>query len=215
MATLAPALLLSLVAVSALVASDFHDIKAGRFICKPLAAAAFLWLALLSGATGSNYGNYLLAGLLLCAAGDVLLMFDAEKAFLAGLVAFLCGHLLYAVAFVQLPINLTGITVSTLPALLLISITLMWLKPHLHDAMRLAVPCYMLVIAAMLVFAGGTWGQTGSTVVIVGAWGFAMSDLAVARRQFICADRINGVWGTPLYFGSQMLLAASAGLVAT
>ena len=71
------------------------------------------------------------------------------------------------------------------------------------------VPVYILVIASMLVFAAGTWGQPGALMIILGAWGFAFSDLAVARRQFVSADRINGLWGTPLYFGSQMMLAAS------
>ncbi|MEP5566877.1 MAG: lysoplasmalogenase [Halioglobus sp.] len=208
-ATLAPALLLSLVSVSALVASDFHHFQGGRFVFKPLAAAAFIWLALLLGATETHYGQWLLLGLLLCAAGDILLMFEAEAAFLAGLVAFLCGHLLYAVAFAQLPLQTTSIVISCLPALLLVALVTRWLKPHLKGPMRAAVPAYIIVIAAMLVFAGGTWGQTGSLLILCGAWGFAFSDLAVARRQFISADRVNGLWGTPLYFGSQMLLATS------
>jgi hypothetical protein len=42
-----------------------------------------------------------------------------------------------------------------------------------------------------------------------GAWGFAVSDLAVARQQFVQTSQLNGLWGTPLYFLSQMLLAAS------
>lgn len=207
--TLAPVLLLSLLSVSALVASDFHHFQGGRFIFKPLAAAAFIWLALLLGALDTHYGHWLLLGLLLCAAGDILLMFEAEAAFLAGLAAFLCGHLLYAIAFTQLPLNTVAIAISCLPALALIALVLGWLKPHLQGPMRVAVPAYIIVIAVMLVFAGGTWGQAGSLLILCGAWGFAFSDLAVARRQFISADRINGLWGTPLYFGSQMLLAAS------
>ena len=208
-ATLAPVLLLSLLSVSGLVASDFQDFKGGRFALKPLAAAAFIWLAVLLGAPQSNYGQWLLFGLVLCAAGDVLLMFEAEAAFLAGLVAFLCGHLFYAVAFTQLPLNTMAIAIACLPALTLIVLVLFWLRPHLQGLMRAAVPAYIIVIAAMLVFAGGTWGHAGSMLILCGAWGFAFSDLAVARRQFVSADRINGLWGTPLYFGSQMLLAAS------
>ena len=208
-ATITPALLLSIVSVSALVASDFHSFKGGRFIFKPLAAAAFIWLALLLGALETQYGQWLLLGLLLCAAGDILLMFEAEAAFLAGLVAFLCGHLLYAIAFAQLPLQTTSIAIACLPALALIALVTRWLRPHLQGPMRVAVPAYIVVIAAMLVFAGGTWGQAGSLLIVCGAWGFAFSDLAVARRQFISADRMNGLWGTPLYFGSQMLLAAS------
>ena len=204
-----PALLVSAFAISALVASDWYQFKAGRFVFKPLAALAFIWLALLLGGTQSAYGQWLLAGLLLCFAGDVLLMFEAESAFLAGLVAFLCGHLLYAVAFSQLPTDPVAMGFSAAPAIVLVALSLRWLKPYLQWPMKAAVPLYMLVIASMLVFAGGTWGQAGALAIIAGAWGFAFSDLAVARRQFVSPDRINGLWGTPLYFGSQMLLAAS------
>ena len=40
-----------------------------------------------------------------------------------------------------------------------------------------------------------------------------LSDLAVARQQFVQPSRWNGLWGTPLYFLSQMVLAASIALV--
>ena len=205
----APPLFLWLLSVSCLVASDWHQFRPGRFLFKPLAALAFIWLALLLGALQSNYGLWLLGGLLLCALGDILLMFESQGSFLAGLLAFLCGHLLYAVAFVQLPMDVGAIAISALPALVLVTLTLRWLKPYLQWPMNAAVPIYILVIAGMLVFAGGTWGQAGSLAILLGAWGFACSDLAVARRQFVNPERLNGLWGTPLYFTSQMLLAGS------
>jgi uncharacterized membrane protein YhhN len=210
----APPILLSLLAVTGLMASDYHNMLAGRFIFKPLAAMAFIWLALVAGAFDSTYGQVLLAGLVLAAAGDVFLMFESQGAFMAGLVSFLCGHLLYAVAFVQLPVDFTGMFISLLPAVILVLATLLWLRGHLPGAMRYAVPAYMLVIAAMLVFAGGTWGQPGALLIIAGAWGFAFSDVFVARRQFISVDPRNKLWGTPLYFGSQMLLALSVAQIA-
>lgn len=205
----APACLLWTLSVSGLVASDWHHFRAGRFIFKPLAALSFIWLALLLGATQSSYGQWLLAGLLLCALGDLLLMFEAESTFLGGLIAFLCGHLLYTAAFIQLPVSASGLALAAVPGLILMVLTLRWLKPYLHWPMTAAVPVYILVIIAMLVFAGGTWGQPGALLILSGAWGFAFSDLAVARRQFVSPARINGLWGTPLYFGAQMLLAAS------
>ncbi len=204
-----PALTLAAVAVLALVTSDFLDWRPGRYLFKPLAAIAFLWMAMTLGPMDSGYGKWLLAGLLLCALGDLLLMFEPEAAFLAGLIAFLSGHLLYMVAFAQLPTDLTGLALSLLPAAVLVAGCWRWLRPHLHGTMAVAVPAYILVIAGMLVLAGSTAGQQGATLVIAGAWGFALSDLAVARRQFMKVSRWNGVWGTPLYFGSQLLLAAS------
>lgn len=208
-AAILPPVLLSLLTVIALVASDFRGWRAGRYLFKPLAAVAFIWLALRLGATDSVYGAWLLAGLALCMVGDICLMFDNERSFLAGLVAFLCGHLLYAVAFLQLSTNIAGLGLSVVPALLLLVLVLRWLLPHVGADMKLPVTAYTVVITAMLLSAGTTLGQPAAGLVIAGAWGFAFSDIAVARRQFVDPGPMNALWGTPLYFWSQMLLAAS------
>jgi uncharacterized membrane protein YhhN len=214
LAVLLPPALLSAVAVFALVLSDFRDFRAGRYLFKPLAAAAFVWLALSLGATGTAYGKWLLAALLFCMLGDLLLMADNERGFLAGLAAFLCGHLLFAVAFLQLPTNLLGLALTSIPALVLLIAVWRWLTPHVNRDMQLPVTLYILVISAMLLCAGLTMGQPAAYLIISGAWGFAFSDLAVARRQFIQpASRLNGVWGTPLYFFAQMVLACSVAFV--
>ena len=213
LATLLPPALLSLVATVALVLCDYRDFRAGRYLFKPLAAIAFIWLALSLDATDTRYGQWLLAALALCLVGDVFLMWDDERSFLAGLAAFLCGHLLFAVAFFQLPVNLMGLAISALPVLVLLGTVWRWLMPHVNRDMKIPVTLYILVISAMLLCAGMTAGHPAATLIIVGAWGFACSDLAVARRQFILpASRLNGVWGTPLYFLSQMVLASSLAL---
>jgi uncharacterized membrane protein YhhN len=213
-ATVLPPVVLSCVAVIALVLCDFRDFRPGRYLFKPLAAAAFVWLALALDATSTDYGKWLLAALLLCMAGDLFLMTDSERGFLAGLTAFLCGHLLFAVAFLQLPANLLGLSISALPALILLVAVWRWLTPHVPAAMKIPVTLYILVISAMLLCAALTAGLPAAYMIVGGAWGFACSDLAVARRQFIQpASRLNGVWGTPLYFLSQMVLAGSLALV--
>jgi uncharacterized membrane protein YhhN len=213
-ATVLPPVVLSCVAVTALVLCDFRDFRAGRYLFKPLAAAAFVWLALSLDATATDYGKWLLAALLLCMVGDLFLMQDSERGFLAGLTAFLCGHLLFAVAFLQLPANPVGLAVSALPAIVLLIAVWRWLTPHVPEAMKIPVTLYILVISTMLLCAGLTAGQPAAYLIIIGAWGFACSDLAVARRQFIQpASRLNGLWGTPLYFLSQMVLALSLALM--
>ena len=210
-AALAP-IALSGVAVVALVVCDYRGFRPGRYLCKPLAALAFLWLALVMGATGSSYGTWILAGLVCCLAGDLLLMADNERCFLAGLVAFLCGHLCYCIAFLGLGDSLTGFAVNTLPALLLLVFSLRWLMPYVGPEMKVPVIAYTVVITLMLLCAGLTFGQPVAMLTICGAWCFAISDLAVARRQFVNPSPSNGLWGTPLYFGAQMLLAASVGV---
>jgi uncharacterized membrane protein YhhN len=218
-------LLLSILGVACLVITDFRHQRRGgggidgtaaatrphaRYLCKPPTALEFVWLAIEVGATGTVYGRWLLAGLTLCLCGDVLLMFERPRCFLAGLVAFLCGHLLYCMAFLQLPLNPLGPLLAALPAAILFIGSLHWLWPHLPVAMRTPVVAYIGVISAMLLCASASWGSPGGLLIVAGATGFALSDLAVARRRFVAAGAVNGLWGTPLYFGSQMLLAGSA-----
>jgi uncharacterized membrane protein YhhN len=209
---LAP-LILSAASVGGLVLADQLQFRPGRYLCKPLAALAFVWLALTLGAADSSYGSWLLAGLLLCMLGDLLLMPQDERCFLAGLVAFLCGHLLYGVAFLQLGASPLGPAISALPCLLLLILTYRWILPRVEPPMKLPVACYMWVITGMLLCASLTLQHPASLLIITGAWGFALSDLAVARQQFIKPSSLNGLWGTPLYFFSQMLLAASIAML--
>ncbi len=201
--------ILAAVCVPALVASDWRQWRTGRFLFKPLSAVAFLWLAFAAGALDSSYGRWLFAGLVASAAGDLLLMPDNRATFLAGLVAFLCGHLVYGIAFVTVGGSAVAMLIGAVPAVLLAVLSTRWLLPHLDQQMKLPVLAYILVIAGMLVCAAGTWAQPVALLAVIGAWGFAFSDLAVARQQFVTTSRMNPLWGTPLYFGSQMLLAAS------
>lgn len=207
-----PPMVLSCVAVVALVLCDYRQIRMGRYLFKPLAAAAFVWLALVPGEPGSSYSTWLLGGLLCCMAGDLLLMPDNERFFLAGLIAFLCGHLLYAMAFLQLPGNMSGLIVSVPIALALAFVAGRWLGPHVDSSMKIPVALYTLVITGMLICAGLSAGHPAAWFIIAGAWGFALSDLAVARQQFLIQSPRNGLWGTPLYFLSQMLLAFTTSL---
>jgi len=208
-----PPAITSALAVTALVICDQRGYRPGRYLFKPIAAVAFIWLALALGALESSYGGWLLAGLACCTLGDLLLMPDNERCFLGGLVAFLCGHLLYGVAFLQLPHSLSGLVASLLPALIVLVFTARWLLPCVPQDMKIPVGVYTLVITGMLLCAGLTAQQPAAILIISGAWGFAISDLAVARQQFVQPSPRNGLWGTPLYFLAQMLLASSVALV--
>ena len=204
---------LSAVSVCALVVADYrHNLK-GKYLFKPLAATAFVWLALLGETTVPVYGQWLISGLVLCMVGDIFLMFDNDRSFLLGLSSFALGHGLYAVAFLQLTGNTTGLLWGALPALVMPALSLYWLNPYLQGFMQAAVVFYILVISTMLFCAFYSWGLYAAFAIIPGAVGFAISDLAVARQQFVSPGRVNGLWGTPLYFISQMILAFSITLV--
>lgn len=205
--------LLSAVTVMALVISDYRQWRPGRYLFKPLAALAFLWLAWQLGAAHSGYGLWMLLGLGCCLVGDLLLMPERERWFIAGLAAFLLGHLCYGIAFLLEFDNIAALAGGS-PLVLALLITIgRWLAPHLDERMKIPVTLYTLVISGMLLCACLSLGTPAAGWVIAGAFGFALSDLAVARQQFVRPRRRNGLWGTPLYFASQMLLAGSIGTV--
>jgi uncharacterized membrane protein YhhN len=196
--------------VAALLAAEYRAWRPGVWLAKPLAACCFIGLALQQGALDSSYGICVLAALVACWWGDVLLIpNDAPRSFLAGLVCFLTGHLGFVVAFLVRGVS----PAATLVAAPLIGLggfaILRWLRPHVPKDMQIPVLAYVVVIGSMLALAIGTVSQTWSTFEILGATMFVVSDLAVARDRFVSADFWNGAWGLPLYFGGQLLLAAS------
>ncbi len=196
--------------VAGLLWSETRGSRQLSWLFKPAAAACFIWLALVQGAAESTYGVWLLAGLCLCMVGDILLIAASDSSFKAGLASFLLGHILYAIAFLQLPLSGLATAIALLPVALLTVLSLRWLRPYLAADMIVPVHAYIVVIGLMLVAASST---QATPWIIAGAWGFAFSDLAVARQQFVKAESLNRLWGTPLYFGSQMVLAMSPALI--
>lgn len=73
---------------------------------------------------------------------------------------------------------------------------------------------YVVVISAMVACAAGAFGATGDAALLAGAVAFFLSDLAVARERFVARSFANKLWGLPLYYGAQLLLAWTAGTAA-
>jgi hypothetical protein len=67
----------------------------------------------------------------------------------------------------------------------------------------------MGVISVMVVAALATFGAHGNGAIVVGALAFYASDLSVARDRFVVHEFVNRLWGLPLYFGAQLVLAYS------
>lgn len=214
MSTLHWPLLCGTIFVLLLVIAEVRNLRPGIWIFKPLASCCFIWLAWISGAWESDYGRWLLAGLIACWFGDVLLIPQRSIAFLGGLSSFLLGHLLFAIAFAQPGWNTLAVLSFGVPAVALGTFALRWLNPHLTEDMRIPVYSYILVICCMLASAGNGFGGNAGTWILAGAWGFALSDLAVARDRFIKPGPLNRVWGLPLYFASQFVLAWTPGFFA-
>jgi uncharacterized membrane protein YhhN len=193
--------------VSGLLLAEHRQAGVARAVCKLAASTAFVVFALSLGATSSAYGTLVLVALLLSWVGDALLLSGAERVFFGGLVAFLLAHVAYTVAFWT-----TGpAQLVSLVALLCFGaagvVTLRWLWPHLSAKDRPPVVAYILVIVVMCAVATGSSGAVGSLVPAVGAACFMASDVAVARDRFVVRSVANRLWGLPLYYFAQLLLA--------
>lgn len=176
--------------VAGLAVLDWYAVWRGvrgiEQFAKPLTMVALIAAALSMGAADTASGRWLLAGLVLGLVGDVALLSDSEPRFLAGLSAFLLGHLAYVAAF--LPVGPQSLVAALPGAVLVIVLVVLVGRPVLKAAaaqggpgLGAAVAAYVLVIGAMVVTA---WG-TGRPLVAAGATVFMVSDAVLAHARFV------------------------------
>ena len=202
------------VAVAGLLVAEQRGSRAGLWLTKPVASLAFLWVALAAGALESTYGRWVLLGLALCLAGDLLLIPQERKAaFRGGVFAFLAGHVAFSVAFLGLPIDPLGFAVAAVVLALALAAVLRWLSPSVTADMVLPVRAYMLVIGIMSALACGVTAAGGPWAIAAGALAFTASDVSVARDRFVRHEFLNRAWGLPLYYAAQLLIATTPALL--
>ena len=198
--------------VIALTGSELSESRRGQSALKPAAALGFIFIALMSGAPSSLYGQLILLGLIACAVGDVCLLSRKSQAlFVAGMAAFAVGHLAYLTAFITVPrdaISLTDIIVLGVTLFIGAGIYL-WLKPYLPKEMRVAVVIYFIIILIMVIHALRLPTHGSLVLAMIGAVMFAVSDVFVGRDRFVSTNPKNALVITPLYFGAQALIALS------
>ncbi len=90
---------------------------------------------------------------------------------------------------------------------------LRWLWPSVKGPMRGPVAAYVVVITGMVALAAGTARRGGAGWLLVGAVMFYISDLFVARQQFVKRELRNRALGLPLYYAAQLVLASQAHLL--
>src|SRR4030065_70868 len=98
-------LLIIIIGIILLVVVLYDEKKKDRYpllITKSILSLLFVMTALLQTHSVPAYFHYLFVGLIFCLVGDVCLALPQEKAFKAGLVAFLVGHLFYIFSFSSL-----------------------------------------------------------------------------------------------------------------
>jgi uncharacterized membrane protein YhhN len=186
-------------------------------VTKSILSLLFVITALLQPHSVTAYYHYLLVGLIFCLIGDVCLALPQEKAFKAGLVAFLIGHVFYIFSFSSLIPIFYWISSGLFILFGISALIFFWLRPHLKS-MLIPVLVYILVITIM---ASGAWAVfwkssfqfSGRMLILIGSLCFYFSDVFVARDKFIKEEYRNRLFGLPLYYTGQFMLAFSIGLL--
>lgn len=208
------AIVICVAAVAALLVAERRASQAGKWFAKPVASAAFIAIAVYSGALDSDYGRLILLGLGLCLLGDVLLIPTGRLAvFRAGVFAFLAGHVAFAAAFLTQPRSLAWLAVAVVALAVTLGSAWRWLSGNLPTDMRLPVQAYFLVIGGMTALACAVSGAGGPPLIAAGAIAFTASDISVARDRFVQPGFANRAWGLPLYYLAQVLLALSPSVI--
>jgi uncharacterized membrane protein YhhN len=187
----------------------------GKVLTKTVVSCLFILAALIQQNSIPGYHVLILIGLIFCLGGDVCLSLPQERMFLLGLVSFLVGHVFYVFGFFYAADlsswTWTGIVVSLITS----CVVFVWLRPYL-ESMLIPVVCYICVITFMVV---GAWTVVGDSLldvrgrflVFIGAQSFYFSDVFVARDRFLKMEFINRLFGLPMYYLGQFLLAFSIG----
>jgi uncharacterized membrane protein YhhN len=202
-----------------LIRAEYQGRKDRVYVAKPFSTVLVILVAALSFAQpGVNavYTMWILVGLILSMVGDVALMFPSQRAFLAGLVAFLLAHVVYTVVFTvtngfHWPDLVTGVILLAIAAAVF-----RLLRPGL-GRMQVPVAFYILIICLMVNRAlstlfGETFGSTAAWLVSIGAFLFWISDLMLGINRFRQAFSWNRI-SLAFYYGGQLLIALSTGFL--
>ncbi len=190
----------------------------GRVLTKPVLSALFVAVALTGPRADPSYFGLVLVGLSFCMAGDVFLIFFASpKLFLAGLVSFLTGHILYTAAFFLTSRPGMPTWIAGACGLAVSGAVFVWLRPNLGK-MLIPVVAYMAVITVMVIGAASLMGDekagfSGRALAFSGALLFYGSDIFVARQRFVIRQYVNRLVGLPLYYTAQFMIAFSIRLL--
>jgi uncharacterized membrane protein YhhN len=188
------------------IASDFHQRYTSFYVFKPLTTLLLIALAYALLPVSDSRAPMLFA-LVFCLAGDIALLWHGKRAFIAGLLAFLLGHLLLVWALVQHPASQApppAWWLICLPAVGYIA----YLAPRCGRLLP-AVVVYVCTILAMVLAAAGahaTPALSGSGLVLTGALSFLLSDSVLAWRRFVQPSAIGQAITLATYYSGLWCL---------
>ena len=193
------------------------DNEKSALLAKAVLSTLFVVTAFVQPHLVGGYYNWLLVGLIFCLMGDIFLALPQKGMFLAGLVVFLTGHVLYIFGFLRVTEIGQWAGMGSLVIAAVGGLVYFRLRTYL-GRMKIPVIFYLIVISVMLAGAWAVFGdcglaRSGRIMVFTGALLFYMSDLFVARHRFVKMEFSNRLMGLPLYYTGQFLLAFSVGFL--
>lgn len=175
---------------------------------KILASTSMILIVAVGSPSLDGYALFVILGLIASWFGDVALSFTGRRSFLVGLIAFAGAHALYTMGFfARSSMDILSIAVAGVVMAMTAVAILTWLSPHLPEEMKTPVTMYLGVISVMVVAAFGTSGTLADPRIPIAAVLFVISDVLVARQQFVVQDSWNRIVGLPTYYFAQVLFA--------
>lgn len=189
-------------------------------VLKGLASCVFITLGLLGFLKSpSTFSRLIFIGLIFGGIGDVclnlrLVFEDGKKIFLAGIAAFLVGHILYLVALIPETTPKTLI-ISLASGLVAAALLLVWIFKNI-TAQKVFKIFGIFYVGAVVLMTAVSVGRvvenfgTSSLIYMLGAVLFTLSDIILIFNMF---SEKKAPWMRPtnltLYYLGQLLIAFS------
>ncbi len=213
---MSPWLILAVLAAVLQALALYTGRKSWQTLTKPAVMVfLFAWLAMATGLGGAAL--WFGVGMLLCLAGDVLLIFE-DRFFVFGLAVFLLGHVAYIVGFnIPLPaFDFFGVLLAVFIAILggqvfrkiqagLVEKKLLRLR---RPVMAYSVVISMMLLSAMLTLFRTDWRPGAALLAATGAGAFLVSDVILAFNKFVSPIKNGRMLNIAIYHLGQILLAA-------
>jgi uncharacterized membrane protein YhhN len=218
---------LALLTIAAAVGAIAGDLLAAKqagsgwlrlhWCCKPLATMLIFALAWHTRTpVSARYRRWILIGIFFSCCGDVFLMVPMDL-FVAGLLAFLLGHVCFLVAFLG-ESRFAARPFLMLACLGYAAINLLLLWPSIAVPLRVPVIVYVIVLACMAgqaavrarVFVMRGDALAGSAMrAAVGALIFLLSDSLLAWNRFHAPIPLADLWVLSTYYLALWWIARS------
>lgn len=200
-------LLITIIIMSIASMSCSHIGHDAYYILKPLTSILVIALAWRLGERPINkYFKLTMAALVFCLIGDSLLLFP--HLFIGGLIAFLIGHILFAISFVARGGFSRNVGIL-IPLLLYGAAFYYYIYDHL-GALSIPVAIYIAFIMLMAWQGIALYYKQKSTATLCIAIGvvlFLISDSILAYNKFVSPVGYSSYWILSTYWGAIVLLA--------